>query len=374
MLKLTSLLISLVCSICLGLFPGFACASETYFVSPSASGGILNMRDGPGAHHRLIVAIPANAGGLRIFACRAADDGLSRFSWCRANWNSRKGWVSSCCILKASQSQSTGPRYPFVFTSVSQLKRLGIALDLGTDKSIHFHTRCYYYGDGGWDISISSKFLAFYEKKGFSQASLCLALVSGIRFNPKTGARLATYILINDRAALAAGSVDSGVVSDELPLSIPECFKNGLPYSDCAWHFDPLTGRRLSESATAAYSRLGKQLEKRLASHREVGFCSSHEVDPETDEYRDTADNEFIKGELCRTGEGLYEGKGRSEATFYSYANNFPGGFGYALYADGGAGPSASPALVRAALDGANKTPQVDPEELNKIWSAGSDD
>jgi hypothetical protein len=274
------------------------------------------------------------------------------------------------------QATTSPGKYPMVFTSVNELKRLGIALDLNGEKQIHFRARCYYYGDGGWDISVSEDFLSHYKSKGFSRRSLCLALVSGIRFNPETGARLATYILINDLEAVRTGAVESGSLSDELPISIPDCFRNGVPYSDCAWNYDPLSGRRLNAEVTDEYKRIGIRLDNRLASgtNDSAGKCRGAEVNGASGEYIGVGDWTPLKGALCQpSGSGaLYEGKGKSEASFYDYSKEFPGGFGYALYADGTAGPEAPADVVRAALSGTKEKPQIDPAELKAIWGSGS--
>src|SRR5271166_5675991 len=144
--------------------------------------------------------------------------------------------VLAAGLLWASGAAARSP-YPIVFDSVQQLKRYGLALiGIGTeDKSLHFHTRCYYYGDGGWDLSISDELLSFYKSQGFSRRSACLALISGIRFNPETGQRLATYILV-DRKLLKPKANEPSALSDELPLSLPKCFAGGTPYSDCMWN------------------------------------------------------------------------------------------------------------------------------------------
>jgi hypothetical protein len=270
----------------------------------------------------------------------------------------------------------TPRKYPMVFTSVKELNRVGIALDLNADKQIHFRARCYYYGDGGWDISVSDEFLNYYKSRGFSRRSLCLALVSGIRFNPETGERLASYILINDLEAVQTGAVEAGSLSDELPISVPDCFRNGVPYSDCAWKYDPLSGRRLSAKVTDEYKRIGIRLNKKLASGTigSTGKCRGAEVNKASGEYIGVGDSTLLKGALCQpSGSGaLYEGKGKSEASFYDYSKEFPGGFGYALYASGDAGPEASAEIVKAALSGTKEQPQIDPADLTAIWSSGS--
>ena len=67
------------------------------------------------------------------------------------------------------------------------------------------------------------------------------------------------------------------------------------------------------------------------------------------------------------------QGKGKWEAPYYDYlAKEFPGGFGYALYASGDAGPEAPAEIVKAALSGIKEQPQIDPADLTAIWSSGS--
>jgi hypothetical protein len=61
-----------------------------------------------------------------------------------------------------------------------------------------------------------------------------------------------------------------------------------------------------------------------------------------------------------------------SYATFYDFSQEFPKGFGYALFADAGAGGSVSAAVVETALAGRKAPPQVDPEALKKIWATGT--
>jgi len=71
----------------------------TYRVSLAASGGVLNMRKGPGQGHPLIVGIPVGATGVKTKTCRPADDNKSRFPWCEVEWRGFSGWVSKCCLV-----------------------------------------------------------------------------------------------------------------------------------------------------------------------------------------------------------------------------------------------------------------------------------
>lgn len=74
-------------------------SEQTYTVASFASGGVLNMRTGPGVHHRLVVSIPVGATGIKKGECRSPDDGKSKHQWCRIRWRGYVGWASNCCLL-----------------------------------------------------------------------------------------------------------------------------------------------------------------------------------------------------------------------------------------------------------------------------------
>lgn len=272
--------------------------------------------------------------------------------------------VAFLCLGTSVMAQSD---YPLVFDSPAKLKPYGIVLLLDADlqtKNLHYPTRCYYYGDGGWDISISDDLLKHYQSQGFSRRSACMALVSGIRFNPETGARLATYILIDPKLIKNGAPADAGASSDELPLSLPRCFNRGLPYSDCAWNYDPMTGVHLPASEVKKFREIGARIEKFLSDPRTRRNFSYMKDD-----------SPYTKGEImvgaARSVDSTVVGED-SAASFYDYSGEFPKGFGYALYADGAAGPDASPEVVKAAINRNRPKPQVDPKALMQIWNTGT--
>jgi hypothetical protein len=218
-----------------------------------------------------------------------------------------------------------------------------------------FPTRFYGYGDGGWFISVSDALLEHYKAQGFSKRSLCMALVSGIRFNPETGSRLATYIIIYDQKALKQGQGESGL-SDELPLAIPRCFRNGTRYTDCAMNHDPISGKRLTAERTRYFRDLGERIARRLgASEVRNAF---HYI-----EYEGYIGVGAMQKELL-------DGPRPAHLSFYDYSSEFPKGFGYALYADGGAAPTVSAEVVRAALEGRSRPrAQIDAGRLRELLS-----
>ncbi len=68
-------------------------------LSTGMSDGILNLRDGPGTHHQLVVSIPAGQSEIVLPGeCRMPDDGGKK-PWCRAKWLHYEGWLSTCCVV-----------------------------------------------------------------------------------------------------------------------------------------------------------------------------------------------------------------------------------------------------------------------------------
>jgi len=289
-------------------------------------------------------------------------------------------------VAFAATGAAAQTKYPLIISSESKLKQLGIWLGYSSP----LPNRCYHYGDGGNSISLSDVLLPFYRSQGFSHRSACLALISGIRFNPETGARLATFVWADpklfkngrpDRRYWTQGMpTDVGDISDELPLSLPRCFASGLPFSDCAWRYHVLTGKRMSAADTARHAELGRRVEQFLGG---PGPRQRFDADPSH-----PAEEGFIQtaGSSLKWDEGDdwrppwrdikfdYTGGEMNLGMFHDFSNEFPKGFGYALLYvnDGGAGPDASPDTIKAAIDGQRRPPQIDIDKLKDIWSAGS--
>ena len=294
-------------------------------------------------------------------------------------------------MVLAVTSASAQSQYPLVLTSASKLKELGIAVGY----SVSLPNRCYHYGEGGDSVSISDALLNFYKLQGFSLRSACMALVSGIKFNPETGKRLATFILADpklfkngrpDPKYWSHGSpTELGEITDELPLSLPTCFGRGLPYTDCEWRYDPMTGKEISAADTAKQKRVGNSIEKILSDpHSRKRFNSNPSR---------IGEDGFIEisgfsGNWSVTDDPFgasydqpwhdvhfdYAGGELQIHVFYDYSSEFPKGYGYALLYvnDGGAGPGVSPKTVKAAIDGQRKPSQIDITKLKDTWNSGS--
>lgn len=264
-------------------------------------------------------------------------------------------------------------KYPIVFTDATHLTKLGLALeDYGKNANLvkPFRNRCYYYGDGGYSLSISDQFLETYKARGFSLNSLCMALVSGIRFDPETGAPLPAYIVADLEGLRQSGKyIESGVVSDILPLQVPDCFKRGLPYSDCEMRYDPMSGDQLSEQTSRYLKKVGnhveEEIENLIKSGKYIKDCSCDEkrLDQKERCRLEKHCGAYTSGRLAREIYHFNHGSIPVSEDYVPYiyiafvdiSTSLPRGFGYALYAEGGAGASASPDSVKLVLEGKHR-------------------
>jgi len=83
-------------------------------VRHDVSEGVLNMRTGPDRQYSLVVAVPAGSTVQLVGNCRNPDDGVSRYSWCRYQWNGYTGWMSSGHIITPSAASPQAPHYAVV--------------------------------------------------------------------------------------------------------------------------------------------------------------------------------------------------------------------------------------------------------------------
>lgn len=292
----------------------------------------------------------------------------------------------SAAVILLLSTPCAAQRYP-LFVHYELLYEVGISQNNFANDQQHKKLQnskylpCYYYGDGGLELSISPAFLERFISRGFTRQSLCLGLVSETRYNPETGERLPTYIVVNSQANKDLKDHDLHMNNDithELPLDLPDCFRNGNPYSDCQFKFGRLTGKKLTVEETDIYHRLGAAYDMLAAT-----FLSKTKTKDGQD-FFDVDNGKIIEtydgmgGSLARAWDCLFECEtpeesGISElllryssATFWARSSNFPRGYGYALDAEGGAGEDADPASVRAALQAVEKQ-NVSAEELGRV-------
>lgn len=289
-------------------------------------------------------------------------------------WSSR--WIraifqgaTAIWIGLAACSPSSAIEYPIIFKSPLTLRKVGLALAYG-DHPKPYPNKCYYYGDGGYLISLSNSFLARFVRQGFTLQSACLGLISQTIYDPETGRRLPTYQLI-DPDMIASRSEEPGASTEELPLELPACFKNGVPYADCTFRYGRQTGKALSSETTESYRQLGAAINAALAA--EVAR------DPSIKEELYGADpsEHLIAGFRKDNGRGLPESAAsidekilrNSSFSFWVRSTKLSRGFGYALDADGTAGPSLSSEAMTRAVSGLRK-PQVSADDIQQALDA----
>jgi len=67
-------------------------------VLADVSGGVLNIRQGPGPRFGIVTEIPANAADVLVGRCRRPEGGGST-PWCEVTWRAYNGWASACCMV-----------------------------------------------------------------------------------------------------------------------------------------------------------------------------------------------------------------------------------------------------------------------------------
>lgn len=248
-----------------------------------------------------------------------------------------------CAPERAAADPVPGPvKYPLVFTSLADLEKLGLwrhwplifAEENGETvlPKPPFQNGCYWWAGNATRslIAVSDDVLERYKKKGFTRESLCMALASRMRFDPETGERLPTYIYRDDLAierhiasldvatlprdrledlipeifpspaALQAAvegwkrhdfsrlserqiealQPEDEFLSDELPLKVPDCFKNGTPYLDCNWRYGLLSGKKLSDAAPLRYRQVGQLIDEHMTPLVQQGSWATADISP----------------------------------------------------------------------------------------------
>lgn len=125
-----------------------------------------------------------------------------------------------------------------ILVDSDQLRRAGVALQM-RQGDFAFPNRCYE------DVTISDRLLGHYRARGFTLMTLCMAMrADWMVYHPETGDAL-TIAALRRPGAKAS---DDSPASRHFLLDVPDCFRNGTPYSDCTFNFE-VTAREPENSA-----------------------------------------------------------------------------------------------------------------------------
>lgn len=131
--------------------------AESLKVPETISGGVLNIRTGPGTNYALVGAAPAGT----VFkwdgraTCTARRDGIRGADWCRVNYNGAFGWASRAGLMPVS-NPSTGVNYstePLDNNLVCEAPEVLIGADLIADPNPVIRVEVSYAPDTrSWEV------------------------------------------------------------------------------------------------------------------------------------------------------------------------------------------------------------------------------
>jgi esterase/lipase superfamily enzyme len=259
-------------------------AHDTYAVTNVDPGDALKIRRAPNPGAPALGSIPANAKGI------VASGGVKKIkgsTWAQIHYQDLVGWVNTGFLVEDDQS----------LTNREELYRAGISIKL-LDADFHLDpaflgavgeqpNKCP-EGDERVEVSISNEMLAYFQGRGFSLETLCLAITTRMRYDPESGvplpsAKIGEYVWVH--------------------TNVPDCFKNGTPFLDCSikyhWYW------RGSEDAQA-YHTEGVQIDAAMHKALDSGvslpqFLGKEDfaklVDPNLDVFGDSPEGgvEFIE-------------------------------------------------------------------------------
>ncbi|WP_416896391.1 MAG: hypothetical protein ACMVY4_12690 [Minwuia sp.] len=277
-----------------------------------------------------------------------------------------EGWLWGVLwnYMEGGPSSPPHPTYPVLLTDVDSQYQLGLMEEnYGPHRDEPaLPNKCFYYGDGGNLLSVSDTFLEVYESRGFSKSTMCMGLVSGIRFNPENGQRLATVIMVDLKEVESPNYFgEPGPITEEIPVELPDCFRRGLPLVDCRFDFHPITGAPMEPADTDRIAAAG---ERALAAGRALVAagkysrpCTEQDTSrPAEDESCYSTGSEGVRDYLTwEYRVNMLHPEMVPLGGFYRFGPAFEEGFAYAIMADGAAGPSASMESVDLALSGKNR-------------------
>jgi len=139
------------------------------------------------------------------------------------------------------------------------------------------------------ELTLSDQFYGHYKARGFSLASLCFAVTSGdwVKYDIQTGKPLR--------------------VVNGLLLDIPDCFKNGAPFLDCAYNFEHTFGLKVRDAERESTRRRAIDVDKAV---RQLIADGKFSRECTCDDLEVTRQEEFIGGRDERVSDIRIKGSG----------------------------------------------------------------
>lgn len=282
--------------------------------------------------------------------------------------------MSYALIAPLSADEGEPLTYPLVVTTPTELEALGLSLVRPDDTSSPWRSKAcesHTTPPPPLLIAVSDDLAADYIGRGFTRETLCLALYSAALYDPYSGERLPTVVLRDDAGIerVLAGRdpdlvddtelIDAGVLTDELPLAVPDCFKNGTPHRDCDWRFSERKGRQRTEGAIARFKAAGAALDE--AMQAAIAAATANSTPPTGIARRDAFQGEpqtfRLPDAILRT---VVNGSPLAYQWFELGAH-LPGGYAYAIPPyDNERRPTLSVAATKEKLSGKKPMAQVD--------------
>lgn len=280
--------------------------------------------------------------------------------------------IGALAIVFAAFSTDNVSRHPHVAfkkSDIDIIRKMGLSLD----NPYYYEAlrySCFYYGDGGTDVSFSDKFFERYKKKGFTVDTLCLGLQASMSFDAETGRAFPQYYYRGPELPLA--------------LTAPVCFKSGQPLRDCDLHYNLETGAELTSTQISGLHDLDRLLAHAVDwAQKNLGYCGrANRCDLTLGDNSDnglriiSSNNPFALLDAVGKAGGpasLDDAVNLMRATgyFISYLYfdpKLPRGYGILLNADGAAGGGVPSAIAVAhAADAVSERPQLSAEDIAKL-------
>jgi hypothetical protein len=169
------------------------------------------------------------------------------------------------------------------------------------------------YGQVIKGLSVSDELLAHFKARGFTLESVCLAFVSVMRYDLESGQQL----------PLAFVPKSDGD-SYEIPLNVPLCFRNGVPYLECDEKFSWWFGTKYSPQEVAENRQNEQEMDARVRAFIQQNRLSGVFFRMDRDSGKDGFP-EIISPSV--------------EYEFFLASRALPRGYGYALHGPEGDDP-----------------------------------